>query len=117
MNDVVTTSVLLFSYGTLQHKEVQLAQFGRELVGREDAILGYEQSMLAIQDPEIVALSGKTHHPILRPSTNPKQEILGIVFDITEDELHAADAYEVDEYKRVLVPLKSGLHAWVYVSI
>jgi len=117
MNEAVTTSVLLFSYGTLQHKEVQLAQFGRELVGNKDAIVGYSQSMLAIQDPEIVALSGKTHHPILKPSGNPKDEVPGVVFEITEDELRSADEYEVDEYKRVLVPLKSGLQAWVYVSV
>jgi len=36
--------VLLFSYGTLQDKAVQLANFGRELVGQHDAMLGYAQS-------------------------------------------------------------------------
>ncbi|MDQ0702424.1 hypothetical protein QF043_001216 [Pseudomonas sp. W3I7] len=33
---------LLFSYGTLQDKAVQLANFGRELVGQHE--LGYAQS-------------------------------------------------------------------------
>ena len=33
--------VLLFSYGTLQDKAVQLANFGRELVGQHDDMLGY----------------------------------------------------------------------------
>ncbi len=32
--------VLLFSYGTLQDKAVQLANFGRELVGQQDADAG-----------------------------------------------------------------------------
>jgi len=116
MNDAVAQSVLLFSYGTLQHKEVQLASFGRELQGRVDTLPGYVQTMLAIQDPQIVELSGKTHHPILQPSNNPRDEIPGVVFEITGDELLAADEYEVDDYKRVLLPLKSGKEAWVYVG-
>jgi hypothetical protein len=35
---------------------------------------------------------------------------------ITEEELAAADAYEVADYKRVSVTLASGLTAWVYVQ-
>jgi hypothetical protein len=37
------------------------------------------------------------------------------VFEITAEELAAADRYEVSEYTRVLVTLKSGARAWVYV--
>ena len=33
-----------------------------------------------------------------------------------EQELAAADAYEVSDYKRVRVALASGLTAWVYVQ-
>jgi len=54
-----TVPILLFSYGTVQDKNVQMAHFGRELA--------------------------------------------------------AADQYEVADYKRVSVDLKSGLQAWVYV--
>lgn len=54
---------LLFSYGTLRQREVQVATFGRELDGW----------------------------------------------------LEAADEYEVDDYRRVEVPLRSGRSAWVYV--
>lgn len=32
---------LLFSYGTLQQKQVQLANFGRELTGSKDILQGY----------------------------------------------------------------------------
>lgn len=39
----------------------------------------------------------------------------GMVFQISEDELAAADRYEVADYKRVAVTLASGLTAWVYV--
>jgi hypothetical protein len=38
-----------------------------------------------------------------------------MVFQITPQELAAADEYEVSEYKRVAVTLKSGLTAWAYV--
>jgi hypothetical protein len=55
----------LFSYGTLQQEDVQLATFGRRLTGVSDALVGYRQSMVAIQDPEVVRTSGKTHHPIV----------------------------------------------------
>jgi len=37
------------------------------------------------------------------------------VFEISETELAAADEYEVDDYHRVAVPLRSGDRAWVYV--
>jgi hypothetical protein len=38
-----------------------------------------------------------------------------MVFEITTEELAAADRYEVSEYTRVLVTLKSGVNSWVYV--
>jgi gamma-glutamylcyclotransferase (GGCT)/AIG2-like uncharacterized protein YtfP len=107
---------LLFSYGTLQDKSVQVANFGRELTGRPDSMLGYAQSLVLIDDPEVVAMSGKTHHPIVQPSSNPLDEIPGTVFEITAQELLAADEYEVSDYKRISVALKSGLQAWVYVD-
>ncbi|MNL77026.1 AIG2-like family protein [compost metagenome] len=47
---------------------------------------------------------------------NPADGIAGKVFAITEAELAAADEYEVADYKRVLVRLKSGRDAWVYVK-
>ena len=115
MENSPSASILLFSYGTLQDKSVQLANFGRQLVGRPDAMPGYVQSLVAIDDPEVVAMSGKTHHPIVQPSSNPKDEVSGTVFEITAQELAAADEYEVSDYKRVSVTLKSGAQAWAYV--
>jgi hypothetical protein len=38
-----------------------------------------------------------------------------MVFEVTTAELAAADEYEVADYKRVSVRLKSGVQAWVYV--
>jgi hypothetical protein len=115
MENPPNTLVLLFSYGTLQDKAVQVANFGRELAGRPDSILGYTQTLVAIKDTEVLAASRRSHHPIVQASLNPDDEVSGTVFEITLDELAAADAYEVSDYKRVLVTLKSGVRAWAFV--
>ena len=109
-------NLYLFSYGTLQQEGVQIASFGRLLKGADDALPGYKQSMIEITDPEVVRTSGKRFHPIVAASDDPADEIPGKVFEITPAELAAADAYEVSDYKRILVRLKSGVDAWVYVK-
>jgi gamma-glutamylcyclotransferase (GGCT)/AIG2-like uncharacterized protein YtfP len=43
-------------------------------------------------------------------------QIAGTVFEITSEELAAADRYEVSDYKRIAVTLASGRTAWVYVK-
>lgn len=72
----------LFSYGTLQDEAVQLATFGRKLFGKKDTIRGYKLSMIKINDPEVVATSGKEFHPILTFTNNHQDEIEGTVFDV-----------------------------------
>jgi gamma-glutamylcyclotransferase (GGCT)/AIG2-like uncharacterized protein YtfP len=108
-------SQLLFSYGTLRQREVQLTTFGRELDGHDDAIVGYDLDYVTITDPHVVNTSGSDRHPILRPSDRPDAHVDGTVFAISETELAAADQYEVDDYRRIAVPLRSGRQAWVYV--
>jgi gamma-glutamylcyclotransferase (GGCT)/AIG2-like uncharacterized protein YtfP len=108
-------TVHLFSYGTLRQPEVQLATFGRLLDGRADAIAGYELGTLTITDPQVIAASGSDTHPVLRRSADPGAHVDGTVFAISAAELAAADDYEVADYTRVEVPLRSGLVAWVYV--
>lgn len=110
-----TADIWLFSYGTLRQTNVQLATFGRELEGREDALVGFIRSMIAITDPAVVATSGETHHPIVARTGNTEDEVAGTVFRITAAELAAADSYEVSDYKRIAVRLKSGCDAFVYV--
>lgn len=116
MTDSTPQTVLLFSYGTLQDPAVQRANFGRELKGRADSLPGYTQRLVEITDPAVLATSGKTHHPIVQKSADAADEIAGTVFEITAEELAAADDYEVADYKRVSVLLKSGVDAWVYVQ-
>ncbi|MFC5007290.1 gamma-glutamylcyclotransferase family protein [Dactylosporangium cerinum] len=107
---------LLFSYGTLRDPAVQRANFGRELDGREDALPGYATRLLEITDPNVLAVSGETHHPIVVATGVPTDQVPGVVFDVTDEDLVAADGYEVDDYHRILVSLASGVRAWVYVS-
>src|ERR1700693_2353365 len=106
----------LFSYGTLQQEDVQRATFGRRLTGVSDALVFYRQSMVAIDDPEVVRTSGKTHHPIVAFTGASADRVPGMVFEISDVELAHADAYEVAAYVRVKAPLASGLEAWVYVD-
>jgi gamma-glutamylcyclotransferase (GGCT)/AIG2-like uncharacterized protein YtfP len=106
----------LFSYGTLQQDNVQLATFGRRLTGVSDALVGYRQSMVAIQDPEVVRTSGKTHHPIVAFTGASEDRVPGMMFEISDAELAHADAYEVAAYVRVKASLASGLEGWVYVD-
>ena len=110
------TSELLFSYGTLQLEAVQLSTFGRTLVGTPDALPGFAQSMMKIEDPQVVATSGKTHHPIVAFTGRESDTVAGTVFQITPQELQNADRYEVAAYKRIAVVLRSGARAWVYVD-
>jgi Gamma-glutamyl cyclotransferase, AIG2-like len=44
----------------------------------------------------------------------PDAVVEGTVLMLTAAELTAADEYEVDDYARVRVPLRSGGQAWVY---
>lgn len=107
---------LLFSYGTLQLEEIQLATFGRKLTGGTDAIVGYEPSLVAIPDPAIVARLKKTHHNNVVKSASKRGRVQGSAFEVTDAELAQADIYEAEfNYVRVLVPLASGTESWVYV--
>lgn len=107
---------LLFSYGTLQLEAVQLSAFGRKLTGAPDELPGFAQSMMKIEDPQVVATSGKTHHPIVAFTGRESDTVAGTVFQITPQELQNADRYEVAAYTRIAVTLRSGARAWVYVD-
>lgn len=107
---------LLFSYGTLQLERVQIESFGRLLDGEDDAMPGYRRTLVEITDPDVLRKSGERFHPIVAASGDPADEVTGKVFQITAPELAAADRYEVSDYKRVAVQLKSGKQAWVYIQ-
>ena len=106
----------LFSYGTLQLEEVQLATFGRRLEGGPDALPGYRLVMITITDEDFVTKSGTADHRNLQFTGNSADVVEGTVFEVTKEELEHADAYEPEGYKRLRTQLRSGKHAWVFVQ-
>jgi gamma-glutamylcyclotransferase (GGCT)/AIG2-like uncharacterized protein YtfP len=105
----------LFSFGTLRQLEVQSSVFGRKLEGRSDRLPGYRLTTVKIADPEVVRISGSGEHPMLQVSDDPNDYVDGTVFEITDEELSAVDAYEDHSYVRVPVTLSSGVRCWAYL--
>jgi len=106
----------LFSYGTLQQRDVQLANYGRELVGEADSLSGYRIENLVIANADVVSISGKAVHPLARHTGDLADRIEGTRFELTDEELAATDDYEVEPYRRIEVTLESGRTAWAYVG-
>jgi hypothetical protein len=107
---------LLFSYGTLQQPAVQLSTFGRLLAGSPDELVGFEESLFRIDDPEFVATSGKAHHAMVTFNGRNESRVRGMVFEVTDIELANADDYEPAGYTRVSTILASEKQAWVYAG-
>lgn len=103
MNLNENRSELLFAYGTLQQEAVQLATFGRKLEGAPDALPGFKVEMFQV-------------HRNLQFTGNPQHLVEGTLFKVTKSELKQADAYEPNGYESMLVQLRSGLRAWVYLQ-
>lgn len=99
----------LFTYGTLQDKEIQEKIFGRTLKGTPETLIGY-----AVKEIQIEEEFGLMQYPIITETNNPEDTINGIVFEITENDLRQADLYEGFHYKRIEVHLQSTEKAWVY---
>jgi hypothetical protein len=107
---------LLFSYGSLQIEAVQVALFGRPLAGTRDTLARFALVLLTIEDPRVIAISGKSHHSMAKFTGRFSDTVSGTVFAVTPDEIENADKYEVAAYKRVAVVLQSGARAWAYVD-
>ncbi|MCS3869031.1 gamma-glutamylcyclotransferase (GGCT)/AIG2-like uncharacterized protein YtfP [Chryseobacterium ginsenosidimutans] len=105
----------LFSYGTLQKEQVQIETFGRLLQGEKNVLTGYKLEMLEITDPEVLRKSNQKYHPILVFSGNIEDEVEGILFNVSDEEILQADEYEVDDYKRIETTFKSGKSGFIYV--
>jgi gamma-glutamylcyclotransferase (GGCT)/AIG2-like uncharacterized protein YtfP len=107
---------LLFSYGSLQQENVQMSTFGRLLQGQADELVGFEQSFITLDDPQTLALTGKTQHAIVKFNGREDSRVAGTVFEIKDEELVKADQYECAPYERVAAMLASGKQAWVYAD-
>ena len=96
----------LFTYGTLQHCEIQKAVFDRELTGNSDRLYGYTLSHEKIYG----------RYPVIEETVNDQVGLKGMVYQISEEDLMKVDAYEGPMYKRIQVKLKSGIKAWVFIG-
>jgi len=112
----MTADIPLFSYGTLQLREVQLANYGRRLEGSPDALVGYRLEVLPDRDPDAVRISGTKTHLVVRKTGDPADRVPGTLFLLTAEELDATDRYEGSDYARVQLTLESGRRALVYVE-
>jgi gamma-glutamylcyclotransferase (GGCT)/AIG2-like uncharacterized protein YtfP len=108
---------LIFSYGSLQQDAVQLANYGRVLHGERDELIGWVRTKVDVPEWHKAAAAGLSHYANVERTPESGDAVTGTVFELTDAELAATDAYELDaEYARVVVALASGRSAWVYVS-
>ena len=106
----------LFSYGTLQLRDVQLANYGRTLEGEPDTLAGYRMVVLPDRDPNAVRISGNKTHFVVRRTGDPADRVPGMVYWLTAEELAETDRYEGSDYGRAELELESGRRALVYVE-
>lgn len=107
-------SHFLFSFGTLLDEQVQQALFGEVVPSSPAALVGYTTRSLPITDESVIATSGLDVHLTLERKLGAVVE--GAVLRLTDQDLAAADAYEVDDYARRRVLLSSGETAWAYLD-
>ncbi|MFI9235698.1 GDSL-type esterase/lipase family protein [Streptomyces sp. NPDC053079] len=104
----------LFSFGTLMDERVQTALFGRPVPSSPASLAGYTTRPQPITDPAVIAASGLDVHLTLERRIGAAVE--GVVLHLTDQDLAAADAYEVDDYARRRVLLSSGESVWAYLD-
>ncbi|WP_171168942.1 GDSL-type esterase/lipase family protein [Streptomyces sp. I05A-00742] len=104
----------LFSFGTLKDGHVQTALFGRTVPTSPASLAGHTTRPQPITDPAVIATSGSDVHLTLERRTGAVVE--GVVLRLTDADLAAADAYEVDDYVRRRVLLSSGESSWAYLD-
>jgi len=103
----------LFSYGTLHREDVQLRLFGRLLERSKDVLDGYKLVGIVITDPIFLANEKAKQ---LTAVASSGDTINGMAFEVSLEELETVDVYEPCSYKRILVELRSGKQAWLYLA-
>ncbi|HLV14922.1 MAG TPA: AAA family ATPase [Xanthomarina sp.] len=107
---------LLFSYGSLKSKQVQLEHFGRELKGTADSLSGYKLTDLEIKDTTVIKIDKTDILSIASKSREVTDKIEGLVLEITGEELVQIDKFGLSNYKRIKETTNSGAEVWVYVA-
>ncbi|KQR90658.1 UDP-N-acetylmuramate--alanine ligase [Microbacterium sp. Leaf347] len=116
MGEASVVGDIVFSYGTLQQRGVQLEVFGRAPDGEPDLLPGYTVDYLEVLDTRGRGSARVSVHPVVRPTGSLGDKVTGLAYALTPAEVDAADEYESPLYRRVPARLSSGRTAWVYVS-
>lgn len=90
---------LVFAYGTLVDPAVRQTVLGRAVPALQAVLPG--------------SCKKEGEYPTLE--ADEKAQVLGVCFEVTEEELAKLDAWEAS-YRRVPVQLEEGLAAWAYVK-
>lgn len=102
---------LLFSYGTLREHDTQREVFGKIVEGVPDQLVRFDLSDVKVRDEQ------GPHYPNLTYSGRSDSRVNGLVFDVSEADLVAADTYlNQAGYRRQPEKLASGRMAWVYLN-
>lgn len=96
----------LFTYGTLQDVQVQQYIFQRILKGQPDSLPGFKRFENAVYG----------RYALVAQTNNPEDEVEGMAYEVSFEELGKADVYETSAYQRIKMTLISGISAWVYVE-
>lgn len=79
----------LFSYGTLQSEEVQLATFGRRLEGKADRLIGYRVTLIPARIPtgnhQLMTTTGASHHRNIQSTAIASDVVEGTVFLVMKE--------------------------------
>lgn len=104
--DEMSENNCLFCYGSLQVPEVIKMVTGHDFTGR-----------IARLDDYVMSLMRNAEYPGIIPKTG--HSVGGVVYsDLTEKDFNSLDAFEGDQYKRLLVTVdcnNSRLETWAYV--
>lgn len=109
------TDQLLFAYGALLLPTTQLDVFGRLPANEDDVLPEYALQYRDGDDPRGASPSAHTALPVLRYTANALDKVPGRVLHLTEDELDAADEFEMALYRRAPVTVASGRRVWLYL--
>jgi len=90
--------------------------FRRLLRGERDELPGFAPSQLKIEDSDVIATRGKTHHPIVKWKKRRHSRDEDSLRDQRRLTWRKRNRYEVSGYHRVAVVSASGKHVWVYLD-
>lgn len=104
---------LIFTYEISKSNDIQLQNNGDKHNGTKDTLSGYKIHSL---DTENLTSDDSSQNQIATKSADKSNQIEGLVFEITGEELIEVDKSEVSKSKRVMETTDLGAEVWVYVA-